>query len=312
MQAGFQIDTGIAPLPKSIGKGGRMIKDRRYTDHYIPINFNSRESFSSYPESGLLTMTLVTDGAWKFTLNHTYYCLDAPFILCLNDSDIFSMDEAERAAAKTFVFAATFLNSSLTRQALADNKFEKIEDMHDRNLVQVFLCRNEHYAGLLSLNAPSAMQMNASMSVIGTECISQSDGKWTCRIRRYLLQMLYLLEDEFQISFAGKKSEKRPIDYALEYIHSNYHLGLTLDGISKYVGLNRTSLNSHCKQATGMTIIQYLNSYRTKMAEDALRHTNLNLSEIAVCCGYNYESYFIKTFTEKHGISPTEYRRLSR
>ena len=59
-----------------------------------------------------------------------------------------------------------------------------------------------------------------------------------------------------------------------------------------------------------MTIIQYLNNYRTKMAEDALRHTNLNLSEIAVCCGYNYESYFIKTFTEKHGISPTEYRRL--
>lgn len=193
-----------------------------------------------------------------------------------------------------------------------DNHFENIEDMHDCNLVQAFLRRNEHYTGLLTLNAPSAMQINTSMSVIGSECLSQSDGKWTCRIRRYLLQILYLLEDEFQINYDGKKSKKQPIDLALEYIHSNYHLGLTLDGISKYVGLNRTSLNNHCKQATGMTIIQYLNYYRTKMAEDALRHTNLNLSEIAVCCGYNYESYFIKTFTEKHGISPTEYRRLHR
>ncbi len=289
-----------------------MIKDRRHTDYYIPIDFNSKESFYSYPASDLLTMTLVTDGVWEFTLNNNGYCLEAPFILCLNDSDIFCLNEAKRAAAKTFVFAATFLNSSLTRQALSDDKFDKIEDMHDRNLIQVFLRRNEHFAGLLPLNAPSAMQINASMSIIGSECLSQSDGKWTCRIRRYLLQILYSLEDEFLMSYDGKKSNKKPIDYALEYIHSNYHLGLTLDGISKYVGLNRTSLNSHCKQATGMTIIQYLNNYRAKMAEDALRHTNLNLSEIAVCCGYNYESYFIKTFTEKHGISPTEYRKLLR
>ena len=149
-------------------------------------------------------MTLVTDGAWEFTLNHTDYRLEAPFILCLNDSDTFCMNNAERAAAKTFFFAATFLNSSLTRQALSDDKFEKIEDMHDRNLVQVFLRRNEHYAGMLRLNAPSAMQINASMSIIGSECLSQSDGKWTCRIRRYLLQILYSLEDEFQMSYDGK------------------------------------------------------------------------------------------------------------
>lgn len=289
-----------------------MIKDRRHTDRFIPIAFDNKESFSQYPAPDLFTMTLVTDGVWNFSLNNGDYCLEAPFVLCLNDSDAFCLKSAERAAAKTFNFNPTFLNSSLTKQALMDNHFENIEDMHDRNLIQAFLRRNEHYAGLLTLNAPSAMQINTSMSVIGSECLSQSDGKWTCRIRRYLLQILYLLEDEFQMNYEGKKSEKQPIDYALEYIHSNYHLGLTLDGISKYVGLNRTSLNKHCKQATGMTIIQYLNHYRTKMAEDALRHTNLNLSEIAVCCGYNYESYFIKTFTEKHGISPTEYRRLPR
>ncbi|MBD5459096.1 MAG: helix-turn-helix transcriptional regulator [Lachnospiraceae bacterium] len=61
-----------------------------------------------------------------------------------------------------------------------------------------------------------------------------------------------------------------------------------------------------------MAGIQYLNHYRSKMAEDALRHTNLTLSEIAICCGYNYESYFIKVFTEKHGITPTEYRKIPR
>lgn len=289
-----------------------MIKDRRLDDQFIPIAFHSKEDFAQYPTQELFTMTLITDGKWDFSLNHVDYSLEAPMILCLNDKDSLILKNNSRAAAKSFFFCATFLNSSLTSQALLENQFEKIEDMHDRNLIQPFLCRNGHYTGLLPLNAPSAMQVNTWLSIIGAECLSQSDGRWTCRIRRYLLQILYLLEDEFLLCYEGKSSKKRPIDYALEYIHSNYNLGLTLDGISKYVGSNRTSLNTHCKQATGMTIIQYLNHYRSKMAEDALRHTNLTLNEIAICCGYNYESYFIKVFTEKHGIAPTEYRKIHR
>lgn len=286
-----------------------MIKDRRRENRFIHINFFAKETFQHYPVQNYLTMTLVTDGSWKFTLNRVEYCLKAPFILCLNETDTFVLHAQNKAAAKTFLFDATFLNSSLTKEALSRNTFEKIEDMHDRNLVQSFLRRNDSYNGILTLNAPSALQINTWLSVIGSECLSQSDGMWTCRIRRYLLQILYLLEDEFLLCYEKKLSKKQPIDHALEYIHSNYHLGLSLDGISKYVGLNRTTLNKHCKQKTGMTIIQYLNHYRTKMAEEALCHTNLNLSEIAVCCGYNYESYFIKTFAEKHGISPTEYRK---
>lgn len=287
-----------------------MIKDRRYENRFIPINFIPKETFEPYPASQLFTLTLVTDGTWKFHLNGTEYNLKAPFILCLNDGDVFHLDTNRNAAAKTFTFKAIFLNSSLTAEALADNNFEHIEDMHDRNLIYPFLRRNENYTGLLPLDASAFMQINTWLSVIGTECLSQSDGKWTCRIRRYLLQILYLLEDEFLLHFEKKKSQKHPIDYALEYIHSNYHLGLTLDGISTYVGLNRTSLNKHCKDKTGMTIIQYLNNYRIKVAEEALSHTNLNLSEIAVCCGYNYESYFIKIFTEKYGVSPSEYRKM--
>lgn len=286
-----------------------MIKDRRHDNRYIPIDFFAKETFNQYPMSNYLTMTLITDGFWQIILNNIEYCLHAPFILCLNENDTFMLKKQERAAAKTFTFNTTFLNSSLTKESLYYNSFEKIEDMHDLNLIQPFFKRNNSYKGILSLNSPSLMQINTCFAVIGSECLSQSDGKWTCRIRRYLLQVLYLLEDEFLLQYENKNSKKAPIDYALEYIHSNYHLGLSLDGISKYVGLNRTTLNKQCKHKTGMTIIQYLNNYRTKMAEEALCHTYLNLSEIAVCCGYNYEAYFIKTFTEKKGLSPTEYRK---
>jgi len=122
-----------------------MIKDRRHTNRLIPIHFITKETFENYPAPGIFTMTLVTDGSWEFSLNHIDYCLAAPFILCLNDTDIFELKNKKHDAAKTFVFNATFLNSSLTKEALNKDTFEKIEDMHDRNLIQAFFLRNENY-----------------------------------------------------------------------------------------------------------------------------------------------------------------------
>lgn len=289
-----------------------MIKDRRYTGNIIYIDYYAKESFQDYPAGDSLTITLATDGEWDFILNRREYKTKEPFILCLSGSDQIMINSTGNYAAKSFCFRPVFINRRLTPDAMISNTFENTEDMHDRNLMDIFMKRNEYYQGLLKLDTPSLMQINSWMSVIGSECLSQSDGRWTCRIRRYLLQILYLLEDEFLLCFDNKSLQKRPIDYALEYIHSNYHLGLTLEGISRYTGTNRTTLNNMCRKETGMTLIQYLNDYRMKMAKEALRHTNLKLSEISLCCGYNYESYFVKKFTEACGLSPGEYRKKYR
>lgn len=289
-----------------------MIRDRRYTGNIIYIDFYAKEDFQNYPVKDSLTITLATDGKWDFVLNKKEYKTTDPFLLCLNESDQILINSAGNYAAKTFCFRPVFINRHLTPEAMISNTFENTEDMHDRNLMDIFMKRNEYYHGLLKLDAPSVMQINSWMSVIGSECLSQSDGRWTCRIRRYLLQILYLLEDEFMLCYENKSLQKRPIDYALEYIHSNYHLGLTLEGISRYTGTNRTTLNNMCRKETGMTVMQYLNDYRMKMAKEALRHTNLKLSEISLCCGYHYESYFVRKFTETCGMSPGEYRKKYR
>lgn len=289
-----------------------MIEDRRYTGNIIYIDFYAKESFQNYPAKESLTITLVTDGKWDFDLNQHTYKMNAPFILCLNESDKISIHNTGNYAAKTFVFRPTFINSSLTPEAIIDNTFENTEMMHDRNLINIFVQRNDNYRGVLILDAPSVLQINSWLSIIGTECLAQSDGRWTCRSRKYLLQILFLLEDSFLALCNNSAAKKEPIDYALDYIRSNYNLGLTLEGISKYVGVNRTTLNNLCRHKTGMTLMQYLKDYRLKIAKETLRHTNLPLSEISVSCDYNYESYFIKVFIEECGMSPSEYRKKYR
>ena len=55
-----------------------------------------------------------------------------------------------------------------------------------------------------------------------------------------------------------------------------------------------------------------LMSYRLKVAENLLTHTDMSLNEIAHATGFEYDTYFIKQFTAKRGMTPTEFRNTSR
>lgn len=68
-------------------------------------------------------------------------------------------------------------------------------------------------------------------------------------------------------------------------------------------------MNRHFKEKTGHTAIDYLISHRIKIACEALVHINLKIGELAQACGFKYDTYFIKQFSKKMAISPSEYRQ---
>jgi AraC-like DNA-binding protein len=186
-----------------------------------------------------------------------------------------------------------------------------MEDEHDRNMMNLFLHRDEYYNGILELPAKTYLRILEWMAIIGTEVFAQSDGYWTCRIRRYLLQTLYLVED---ICMERKNpqtatKEKSLVDILLEYIHINYSEDISLDLLCQLVHTNRTTLNRKFKARTGFSAMEYLLRYRLKLACESLVHTNLSLAEISEAIGFKYDTYFIRQFTAKMGMSPTEYRR---
>ena len=62
------------------------------------------------------------------------------------------------------------------------------------------------------------------------------------------------------------------------------------------------------KERRGMTLRQYIISYRLKMAKKLLETTDRSAGEIAEECGFTDASYFAKTFKAAFGITPKEYR----
>lgn len=283
-----------------------------YQDRMIPIEFESHETFENIVLDERMTIALITNGSARFTINHESIALKAPCIILLSPYDTLKLIEQNHLSAESFAFHPSFVNSALSFQSLSENHFCQIEDEHDRNMMNLFLRRDDFYRGYLCLPATTFLRIREWLSIIGTETFSQSDMTWTCRIRRYLLQILYLLDDlVYSEERRNEALNKSLVDCCLEYIHVNYPDNICQQTLCDLVHTNRTTLNRKFKEQVGMTSIGYLLHYRLKIACEALTHTGLSIAEIAEATGFQYDTYFIRQFTQKMGVSPTEYRKLA-
>lgn len=291
-----------------------MPQNDRHRPRVVPIEFEAHENFKSLPLQERVSIVFISNGKASFILNQKTVTLTAPCIMMVSQNDILKLIEGHNMAAKSFSFNPIFLNSVLTFERLQKNDFVEMEAEHDRNMMNLFLNRDEYYDGTLELSANAYLRILEWLDIMGTEVYAQSDVYWTCRIRRYLLHTLYLIDDIYMIRRKLKtvRLEKSQVDILLEYIHINYSEDISLDTLCKLIHTNRTTLNQKFKAQVGYTAMEYLLRHRLKLACESLVHTNLSIAEISEAIGFKYDTYFIKQFTAKIGMSPTEYRRKAR
>lgn len=173
--------------------------------------------------------------------------------------------------------------------------------------MRLFLARETAQSGIYDVGGNAYFRIAEWLGTIGEELYTQSDVFWSCRIRRYLLQILYLLDD-----LGAARSEKSSVERVLDFLHTEYQRELSLDMICRLFCTNRTTLNRNFKARTGSTVMQYLAKHRIEISKEMLLRTNLSIAEIANACGYRYDTYFISQFTKETGMSPTEYRHCGR
>lgn len=102
----------------------------------------------------------------------------------------------------------------------------------------------------------------------------------------------------------------RPLtNLAVTYIKEHLADNLTVKDTAKALTINANYLSTLFHKDMGMTFIDFVNQERTNQAAALLRHTNLQIQQIASNVGYNNTSYFAKQFVRFQGISPSHYRR---
>lgn len=93
----------------------------------------------------------------------------------------------------------------------------------------------------------------------------------------------------------------------LSFIEKHYNEQLCLDDLSAQCSMNSNYFCRAFKELTGKTPIEYLNYYRIESACEQIAATHSSLLEIALSCGFNDYSYFIKVFKKFKGVTPHKF-----
>ncbi|GAA4842542.1 transcriptional regulator YesS [Paenibacillus vulneris] len=104
---------------------------------------------------------------------------------------------------------------------------------------------------------------------------------------------------------------KKMIEQAMLYIQANYMNDISLDSCAEHCGTNAFVMSRTFKQVSGKNFIDYLTDLRMEKAKEMLRNSELKINEVSEKVGYQH-SYFNRIFKKYEGVTPSQYREMSR
>ena len=130
------------------------------------------------------------------------------------------------------------------------------------------------------------------------------EGEWRAHISAELKLML--------LKIGENKNENalptRMVENLDSYIRENYNDEISNTEIGAIFGYHPFYVSRMLKDKKGITLRQYIISYRFKAAKKMLELTDKSIADIAVETGFTDASYFAKSFKATFGITPKEYR----
>ena len=111
------------------------------------------------------------------------------------------------------------------------------------------------------------------------------------------------------LSIIEQGSEPAAIAKARKFIHTNLDQALPLGQVARQAGLSESHFCRLFKEATGLTLTDYVNRCRIEWAKRELLRPEARISEIAFQVGYQSLSQFNRSFARIVGQSPTLFRR---
>lgn len=104
----------------------------------------------------------------------------------------------------------------------------------------------------------------------------------------------------------------RWLKQARELLHEKFNESLTLADVAREVHIHPVHLARVFHQHYRCTVGEYVRQLRVEFTRRELSATDKPLSEIALLAGFSSQSHFSTVFKSHTGLTPAEYRRISR
>jgi AraC-like DNA-binding protein len=101
-----------------------------------------------------------------------------------------------------------------------------------------------------------------------------------------------------------------PVNKAIQYMKSEYMKPISIKQISYNLGMSEANFCQYFKKVTGSSPNKYLTNIKMEKAKNIIAHGSV--TEAAFDLGYENISYFISLFKDRYGVTPKQYKKLSK
>ncbi|MDI3320861.1 hybrid sensor histidine kinase/response regulator transcription factor [Pinibacter soli] len=117
-------------------------------------------------------------------------------------------------------------------------------------------------------------------------------------------KQIKVLTPEVQI----ESEDERLMNEVMKYLDENLtDTQLSVEALSRQVGMSRSSLYSRLLELTGQTPVEFIRSVKLDKAAVLLEKSDMNIAQIAYSVGFATPNYFAKSFKAKFNMLPSEY-----
>lgn len=127
-----------------------------------------------------------------------------------------------------------------------------------------------------------------------------------------LLHELYAMPKESVPDSFFTRSQIAIVKEAENLILNDLSKRFTAKDLADRFGISESSFKFYVKGILGDSYLAYFRKKRMERAAELLESTTMRVLEIANAVGYENQGKFAKVFSETYGVSPLEFRRLSK
>ncbi len=106
----------------------------------------------------------------------------------------------------------------------------------------------------------------------------------------------------------SSQQENPIISKATEFISAHLAEDISLERMAQEVNVSPFYLSKLFKEEKNENYISYLTGMRMEKARALLKNPRASIKEVSAAVGYNDQNYFSRTFRNKFGMTPTEFR----
>ncbi|MBW1294980.1 helix-turn-helix transcriptional regulator [Aquimarina litoralis] len=132
-------------------------------------------------------------------------------------------------------------------------------------------------------------------------------------ISELIIQEQVSIDDNFKklkiVRHNTKRALYKSITETKEYLNDNFSDKISLESISKDIGISKYYLHRLFKEIHGSTPLEYVTAIRIANAKNKLQYSKESIFEIAIQSGFDNTAYFSNVFKKHVGLSPTQFRK---